>query len=272
MAEAGFREPRPKALKVGFNVRADGVKRIGVYYPTKSNDKFKGEIRMRKLGKLWLGRECQLEAMMIRCDTSRKCMGLETLHFDHADYFQSFKYDGVVYNDKTEIIQFLQQAAASLEKRAAFRKFVKGECDRIIDLAVIKSFLNNPESVPRKAEESPMQDWTAQSCSSQPASMACVETHIRSPPVKSLPPLDRNDAVLGSLDGQQVHKKKSQPMPGIGLESFSRSLQIDLCCNDLDMMPMECGDRTGVHTSRPFNYLEFCEEYLLLDNDLSNTD
>lgn len=271
MAEAGFREPRPKALKVGVNIRADLEKRIGVYYPRKSDNKFRGELRIGPLGKVWLGRECRLEAMMIRCDTSRKCVGLETLHFDHADYFQFFNYDGVVYNDRAKIIQFFQQAAASSRKKVAFLKFVKGECNRIMDLAVIKNFLNKLECAPRREEESPMQPGTAHSCSSQPASMACVETHIQSPPVRSLPPLDRNDAVLGSLDGQQVHKRELQPMPGIGLEVFSRSPQIDFCCNDWNAMPMECGDWTGVYTSSPSN-LEFCKDQVFSDVDLPGAD
>lgn len=273
VAEAGFMEPQPKALKIGFNVRDDGVKRKGVYYPKSDKDKFKGEVRMGKLGKFWLGRECLLEAMMLRQDIGHKCVGLETLHFDHADYFRFFKYDGVVYDDKSKIIQFLQQPAVSLKAKAAFRKFLKGELDRIMGLAVIKNFLNKPESAPRREEESPMQAGAAHSGSSQPASMVCLETDIRSPPVKSLPPLDRNDAVLGSLDGQQVHKKELLPMPGIGLENYSQSPSIDLRRNDWDAMPMECEDRTGVQTSSlPYDmelFKELFKECFLSDYDLS---
>lgn len=256
VAEAGFMEPRPKALKIGFNVQPEGVKRKGVYYPTRGNPKFKGEIRMGELGKYWLGRECHLRAMMLRCDIGRKCVGKETLHFDHANYFQFFEYDGVVYNDKSKLKEFLKQPAASEEASAAFRKFVKGELDRIMGLPVITSFLNKPESAPRREEESPMQAGADHSGSSQPASMVCVETHIQYPPVKSYPPLDRSDAVLGSLDGQQVHKKGFQPMPEIEPENFTLSSWIDFRCNDLYAMPMERGNLSGVQTSSPSNDME----------------
>lgn len=261
VAEAGFMEPQPKALKIGFNVRADGVKRIGVYYPKGDKDKFKGEVRMGKLGKLWLGRECLLEAMMLRHDIGHKCVGLEMLHFDHADYFQFFKYDGVVYDDKSKIIKFLQQPAVSSKAKAAFRKFMKGEIDRIMGLDVIKNFLNKPESAHRREEESPMQAGAAHSGSSQPASMVCLETDIRSPPVKSLPPLDRNDAVLGSLDDQQVHKKELLPMPGIEFENYFQSPSIEFRCNDRDAMAMDRENWTGVQTSSEDYSMEFFKEF-----------
>ena len=263
--EAGFMEPRPKALKIGFNVRKDRAERIGVYYPKSGKGKFRGEVRMGKLGKFWLGRECLLEAMLIKYDISRKCVGLKTLHFDHADYFQFFKYDGVVYDDEFKIKQFLQQPARK-EAKAAFRKFMKGELDRIMGLAVIKSFLNKPKSAPRREEESSMQAGAAHSGSSQPAPMVCLETHIQSPPGMSLPPLDRSDAVLGSLDGQQVHKKELQPMPELLSENFFQSSSIEFCCNDWSAMPMERENLTGVQTSSPSNYdLELLNEYLSSD-------
>ena len=283
VAEAGFMEPRPKALKIGFNVCADGTRkgvsypnrgkdkfkgdgtRKGVSYPKRGKDKFMGEIRMGRLGKCWLGRECLLEAMMLRCDIGHKCVGHETLHFDHADYFQFFEYDGVIYNDKSKLKEFLKQFPASKEAKLAFKKFVKGEIKRIMGLPVIKSFLNKLESAPRREEESPMQAGAAHSGSSQPASMVCVETHIQYPPVKSYPPLDRSDAVLGSLDGQQVHKKGFLPMPAFGPESFTLSSWFDICCNDLDAMPMEPGNWSGVQTSSPSNDME----HLFPDYDLS---
>ena len=274
VAEAGFMEPRPKPLKIGFNVRADGNRKVvsypergkdkfkgdgtrkGVSYPKRGKDKFKGEVRMGKLGKCWLGRECLLEAMMLRYDIGQKCVGNESIHFDHADYFQFFEYDGVVYNDKSKLKEFLKQSPASEEARTAFRKFVKGEIKRIMGLPVIKSFLNKLESASRREEESPMQAGAAHSGSSQPASMVCVETHYQYPPVKSYPPLDRSDAVLGSLDGQQVHKKGFQPMPEIEPENFTLSSWIDFRCNDLYAMPMERGNLSGVQTSSPSNDME----------------
>lgn len=269
VTEAGFMEPRPKALKVGFNVRKDRAERIGVYYPKSGKGKFRGEVRMGKLGKFWLGRECLLEAMLIKNDISRKCVGRKTLHFDHADYFQFFKYDGVVYDDESKIKEFLKQPASS-EAKAAFQKFMKGELDRIMGLPVIKSFLNKPKSAPRREEESPMQAGAAHSGSSQTAPMVCLDTHIQSPPGKSLPPLDRSDAVLGSLDGQQVHKKELQPMPEILSENFFQSSSIEFCCNDWSAMPMERENLTGVQTSSPSNYdLELLNEYLSSDHDMS---
>jgi len=274
VTEAGFMEPRPKALKIGFNVRKDGLRK-GVYYPKNGKGKFRGEVRMGKLGKFWLGRECLLEAMMLKKDISHKCVGNETLHFDHADYFRFFKYEGVVYDDKSKIKEFLKQAAVSPEAKAAkaaFKKFMKGELKRIMGLPVIKSYLNKPKSAPRREEESPTQAGAAHSGSSQPASMVCLETHIQSPPGKSLPPLDRSDAVLGSLDGQQVHRKELQPMPEISLENFSLSPSFDLCCNDWDAMPMERENWTGVQTSSPSNHLELSYEQILSDLDMSQTE
>jgi len=271
VTEAGFMEPRPKALKIGFNVRKDGLRK-GVYYPKSGKGKFMGEVRMGKLGKYWLGRECLLEAMMLKKDISHKCLGRETLYFDHADYFRFFKYGGVVYDDKSKIKQFLKQPVVSPEAKDAFEKFMEGELDRIMGLPVIKSFLKKPKSAPRREEESPMQAGAAHSGSLQPASMVCLETHIQSPPGKSLPPLDRSDAVLGSLDGQQVHRKELQPMPEILLENFSLSPSVEFCCNDWDAMPMERENCTGVQTSSPSNHLELSYEQILSDLDMSQTE